>query len=302
MSGSSSFSSAAGGVLAGVAALSAAIVALCVGTSLAKSLFPVVGAPGTTTLRVVFSALILCLIWRPWRSRWTRADIGGVALYGAMIGGMNLMFYLAIERIPLGLAIAIQFAGPLTLALVSSRRAIDFLWVALAALGIVLLLPLGVGASDLDPLGVAFALCAGAIWALYIVCGQRVGHLHGGRTVALGMCFAVLVALPVGVATAGTALLDPKILLFGVCVAAVSSALPYSLEMAALKRLPRNVFGVFLSVEPAVGALAGLFILGERLSPGEWFAIGCVVTASAGVALGAARAARLKATAQPTPA
>lgn len=286
----------------GIAAQTAAIVTVCLGASLAKQLFPLVGAAGTTALRVAFSALILAAVWRPWRMRLGRSDLGRVALYGAMIGAMNLQFYLAIERIPLGLAIAVQFSGPLALALVSSRRAADLVWVALAAVGVVMLLPIGIGVSDLDPLGVGFALGAGAVWAFYIVCGKRVGHLHGGRTVALGMVFAAMIALPVGVATAGTALLDPKILLFGALVAVVSSALPYSLEMEALKRIPRNVFGVFLSLEPAVGALAGLLILNERLSLSEGFAIGCVVAASVGVALGAARAARVRALAESTPA
>lgn len=283
--------------LVGMGALFGSIVALCVGTSFAKQLFPVVGAEGATALRVAFSAIALCAIWRPWRAKLSRKDLGAVALYGVTIGTMNLLFYKSLETIPLGLAIAIEFSGPLAVALASSRRVVDLLWVALAALGLGLLLPVADVSSNLDPLGVAYAIGAALCWMGYIVFGQRVGHLHGGRTVALGMTFAALVATPAGVMTAGAAMLDPAILAFGAVVALVSSALPYSLEMVALKRLPRHAFGVFLSLEPAVGALAGLTLLGERLSVIEWLAITLVVAASAGVAISTHRA-RIEANAQ----
>lgn len=283
--------------LVGMAALFGSIVALCVGTSYAKQLFPSVGAEGATALRVAFSAIALCAIWRPWRARLSRRDLRAVALYGATIGTMNLLFYKSIETIPLGLAIAIEFSGPLAVALASSRRAVDFLWVALAALGLGLLLPVSDVSSNLDPAGVGYAIAAAICWAGYIFFGKRVGHLHGGRTVALGMTFAAVVAVPAGAVGAGTALLAPAVLVFGAGVALVSSALPYSLEMVALKRLPPHAFGVFLSLEPAVGALAGLGLLGERLSAIEWLAITLVVAASAGVAVSTHRA-RIDANAQ----
>ena len=272
-----------------VAALVASMVSLSVGTSFAKHLFATVGAEGTTALRVGLAALILVAVWRPWHLRPSRADAGALLLYGGVLGAMNLLFYLSLRTIPLGLAIAIEFSGPLTLALAHSRRPIDFVWIACAVLGLGLLLPLGGLSGGLDPVGVACALGAALCWALYIVFGQRVGHLHGGRSVAIGMSVAALVVLPFGIASAGAALLDPATLAFGLAIAALSSALPYSLEMVALKRLTKQSFGVLLSLEPAIGSLAGLAILGERLSGTEWFAIGCIVVASVGNTVSAQR-------------
>jgi inner membrane transporter RhtA len=274
-----------GGVMASlvpVAALVGSMVALSVGTSFAKSLFAAVGAEGTTALRVGLAALMLVLVWRPWRLRLTRRDGTALLLYGAVLGMMNLLFYLSLRTIPLGLAIAIEFSGPLALALSASRRIVDFLWIGCAVLGLSLLLPVSGLSTGLDPVGVACALGAALCWALYIVFGQRVGHLHGGRAVAVGMSVAALVVMPFGIASAGAALLDPAILAFGLGVAALSSALPYTLEMVALKRLPKQSFGVLLSLEPAIGSLAGLAVLGERLSPTEWLAIACIVIASVG--------------------
>jgi inner membrane transporter RhtA len=265
------------------------MVSLSVGTSFAKHLFATVGAEGTTALRVGLAALILVAVWRPWHLRPSRADAGALLLYGGVLGAMNLLFYLSLRTIPLGLAIAIEFSGPLTLALAHSRRPIDFVWIACAVLGLGLLLPLGGLSGGLDPVGVACALGAALCWALYIVFGQRVGHLHGGRSVAIGMSVAALVVLPFGIASAGAALLDPATLAFGLAIAALSSALPYSLEMVALKRLTKQSFGVLLSLEPAIGSLAGLAILGERLSGTEWFAIGCIVVASVGNTVSAQR-------------
>lgn len=268
--------------LAPVAALLGSMVSLGVGTSFAKPLFATLGAEGTTALRVGLSALMLLALWRPWRLRLTRADRGALLLYGAVLGAMNLLFYLSLRTIPLGLAIAIEFSGPLALALATSRRAIDFLWIGCAVLGLSLLLPVSGLSTGLDPTGVACALGAALCWALYIIFGQRVGHLPGGPAVALGMSVAALVVMPFGLAAGGTALLDPGILAVGLGVAALSSALPYTLEMVALKRLTKQSFGVLLSLEPAIGSLAGLVILGERLAPTEWLAIACIVVASVG--------------------
>ncbi len=266
------------------AALFVAIVTLCVGTSFAKQLFPLVGAEGTTAYRVGFSALILLALWRPWRYPLSRADLTAVALYGAVMGLMNLCFYMSLRTIPLGLAIAIEFTGPLALALIHSRKLIHFVWIGLAALGL-LLLPLKPGADALDPVGVGFAATAAVLWALYIVLGKRTGHMHAGRTVALGMSTAALIVAPIGLATAGAALFHPHVLMLGLVVAVLSSAIPYSLEMVALKSIPKRSFGVMLSAEPAVGALAGLLMLGERLAPLQWLAIGCIIAASAGTIL-----------------
>ena len=266
------------------------VTALGVGTSWAKqALFPVVGAQGTTAVRVGLSALLMLMLWRPWRWRLSRADAQAVVLYGAALGAMNLMFYLSLQTLPFGLAVAIEFAGPLAVAIWSSRRAVDFIWVALAIVGLALLLPLGLSGSTLDPLGVLYAVGAAVFWALYIVFGKRAGHLHAGQSVSLGLLVAALVVVPVGVAHAGAALLSPSVLLVGVAVAAISSALPISLEMMALKRLPKEAFGIMISMEPAVAALLALALLGERLDTVQWLAIGCVVAASMGSAATARR-------------
>ncbi len=283
--------------IAAVAAVIGSIVSLCVGTSFAKTLFESIGAQGVTGMRITIAAILLCAVWRPWRSSWTAADLRALALFGAILGAMNLMFYMALRTVPLGVTIAIEFSGPLAVALASSRRLVDIAWIALAVVGLGLLLPLGHGAVALDPTGVSFALGAAVCWALYIVLGSRMGHMHGGRAIALSMLFAALVALPFGVAEAGWKLVDPTLLGFGVVVAVLSSAIPYSLEIYALPRIPRQSFGVLLSLEPAVGSLAGLAILGERLSLVEWIAIVAIVTASVGAALGAARSDRNEAAA-----
>ncbi|AZS19659.1 MULTISPECIES: DMT family transporter [unclassified Caulobacter] len=267
------------------AALLAAIITLCVGTSFAKTLFPLVGAQGVTAYRVGFSALILLVVWRPWRHPISGADLGKVAMYGAVMGAMNLCFYMAIRTIPLGLAIAIEFIGPLVLAIAYSRRLIHLVWIALAILGLGLLLPINPGAKPLDPVGVAYACAAAVMWALYIILGKRTGHLHAGRSVALGMTTAALIVAPVGLASAGATLFDPKIAALGLVVAVLSSAIPYSLEMIALRGIPKRSFGVLLSLEPAAGALAGLAILHERLVLTQWLAIAAIVAASAGTIL-----------------
>ena len=266
------------------------VTALGLGTSWAKQvLFPAVGAQGTTAVRVGLSALLMLMLWRPWRWRLSRADAQAVVLYGAALGAMNLMFYLSLQTLPFGLAVAIEFAGPLAVAIWSSRRAVDFVWVALAIVGLALLLPLGLSGSTLDPLGVLYAVGAAVFWALYIVFGKRAGHLHAGQSVSLGLLVAALVVVPVGVAHAGAALLSPSVLLVGVAVAAISSALPISLEMMALKRLPKEAFGIMISMEPAVAALLALALLGERLDTVQWLAIGCIVAASMGSAATARR-------------
>ena len=276
------------------------VTALGIGTSWAKHwLFPAVGAQGTTALRVGFSALLVLLLWRPWRWHLSRADAKSVVLYGAALGGMNLMFYMSLRTLPFGLAVAIEFAGPLAVAIWSSRRAVDFVWVLLAIAGLGLLLPLGLNGSMLDPVGVAYALGAAVFWALYIVFGKRAGHLHAGHSVSLGLWVAALVVGPVGVAHAGAALLSPSLLLIGVAVAAVSSAVPISLEMMALKRLPKEAFGIMISMEPAVAALVAMALLSEHLSAVQWLAIGCIMAASMGSALTARAPAAPGAAPQP---
>lgn len=224
-------------------AILGSVTCLGLGTSWAKhTLFPLVGAAGTSAVRVGFSALLLLAFWRPWRWALSARDARTVALYGAALGAMNLCFYLSLQTIPFGVAVAIEFSGPLAVALFASRRALDFVWVLLAVCGLGLLLPLGHDVSELDPRGVAYALGAAVFWATYIVFGKRASHLHAGHSVALGLAMAALVVVPAGVVQAGGALLSPAVLLVGLGVALVSSALPISLEMVALKRLPPQAF------------------------------------------------------------
>ena len=260
------------------------VVALGIGTSFAKQLFPQVGSLGTTALRVGFSALLLLLIWRPWRWTTTRADAKSLVRYGVALGCMNLMFYQSLRTIPFGVAVAIEFSGPLAVAFFTSRRGIDYLWIALAIAGLGLLLPLGHDVASLNPEGVLFALGAAVCWASYIVFGKRVGHLHAGHSVALGLTMAAITVVPFGIWHAGSALLDPSILLFGLGVAAVSSAIPISLEMVALKRLTPAAFGVMASMEPAVAAVMGVLVLNEQLTTLQWVAIVLVMCAAAGSA------------------
>ncbi len=272
-----------------VAALLGSLVSLSIGTSFAKSLFPAVGAEGTTLYRLVFATLMLMAFWRPWRRSWVWADAWPLGLYGVTLGVMNLLFYNAIKTIPFGLAIAIEFTGPLAVALWTSRRAKDLVWVALAVVGLGLILPLP-GASDaLDPTGMAFALAAGACWALYIVFGQRVAKRYGAMATPMGMLAAALVVTPFGLYEAGSALLNTQWLAAGLAVALLSSAIPYTLEMYALNHLPKNTFSVLLSLEPAVGALAGWLVLSERLSTSQWAAMAFIIGACMGSAWSAGR-------------
>ncbi|HEV2075585.1 MAG TPA: EamA family transporter, partial [Thermoleophilaceae bacterium] len=229
-------------------------------------------------LRVLFAGVTLVLLWRPGLRRWSRADLALAAGFGAVLAGMNLSFYLAIDRIPLGVAVTLEFSGPLAVAILGSRRALDLLWVALAAAGILLLVDPSGGAGD--PLGVALALLAGACWGSYILFSKRAGRVFpGGAGLAIAMSFGAVLLLPVGAAGAGMSLLAPGALALGAGVALLSSAIPYSLELDALRRLPANVFGVLMSLEPAVAALVGLVVLGEVLGPAQLVALALVVAA-----------------------
>lgn len=271
------------------------LITLCAGTSLAKGLFPFVGAEGTTTYRLVFSTLLLMAFWRPWRRTWTWSDAPPLVLFGATLGIMNLLFYSAIKTVPFGLAIAIEFTGPLAVALWSSKKPLDFVWIVLAVLGMGLILPLsqsfGVdsSATSLDPLGIAYALGAGFCWAMYIVLGQRVADRFGAFATPMGMLVAALVVTPFGISVAGTALLNVQWMLMGLGIALLSSAIPYSLEMYSLKHLPKQTFSILLSLEPAVGALAGWLVLSEQLSTQQLSAIGLIMVASMGSAMTAGR-------------
>lgn len=269
----------------GIAALVGSMASLCIGTSFAKSLFDAVGAQGTTAYRLGFSALLLWCVWRPWRFPLSRRNALAIASYGLCLGLINFFFYMAIRTVPLGLCIAIEFLGPLSLAIFSSRRRIDFLWIGFVALGLYLLIPQSQqDVSAIDPVGVLYAVGAGIFWALYIVFGQRTRNIHPGQATSLGITVAALLVLPFGIAHSGALLLDPSFMIAGLLVAILSSAVPYSLEMISLRSLPRKTMSILLSLEPAMGALAGLVILHEQLTLAQWLAIAFIVSASIGCA------------------
>jgi inner membrane transporter RhtA len=267
-----------------IAALLAAMLCFQMGATLAKSLFPVVGAGGTAALRLAIAAAILLAVWRPWHIRFTRRELRTLIVYGVAMGWMNYLFYLALSYIPLGITMALEFTGPLAIALFASRRPVDFLWIVLAALGLVALLPLGLGGHPLSVLGVLCALGAGACWALYILFGRRAGAAHGGQITSLGTAIGAVMIVPLGAAQSGAALLAPAILPLALGVAVLSSALPYSLEMYAMPRIATRTFGVLMSLNPALGAVAGLIFLDETLTLVQWAAIASIVAASAGSA------------------
>ena len=265
-----------------VALVLAAIASIQFGAAFAATLFDDVGAAGAAALRLGFAALVLLAVWRPRPRAHAREALRIAVVFGLILGLMNYTFYEALDRIPLGIAVTIEFLGPLGVAVAGSRGRRDLLWVALAAAGIVLLADPG-GEGSPDALGVAFALMAAAFWAAYIVLAQRAGrHFTGGTGLAIAMAVAALVPLGPGIASGGGDLLGMEVLAVGLVVALASSVIPYSLETEALRRMPRNVFGVLMSLEPAVAALAGFLVLSQDLGARELLAIGLVVAASAG--------------------
>jgi inner membrane transporter RhtA len=274
------------------------MITVQLGAALAKNLFGALGPAGVVFLRVGFAALTLLALWRPWRSLRRRdaaaitasspgarrSAVVAVILFGLVLGLMNFTFYSAIARIPLGVAVTVEFVGPLGVAVAGSRRALDVLWVVLAAGGIVLLAPLGVlGATPLDPVGLLLALGAGVLWAMYILLSARVGRTFSGVTgLSIAMAIGAVVLLPIGVAQAGNALLNPSLLVLGAGVALLSSVIPYSLELAALRRMSTSAFGVFMSLEPALAALIGWLVLREALELRAILALALVTTAAIG--------------------
>jgi inner membrane transporter RhtA len=259
------------------------IVSVQLGSALAKNLFDAVGSLGTVALRLLFAAVVLTLFWRP-SLQLDRRTWRVVLAYGVILGLMNLSFYLSLARLPLGIAVTIEFLGPIAVALAGSRRWLDAFWAVLAAGGVVLLME---GGGDLDPVGVLLALAAGTFWGVYILLGAALGrHTTEGNGLALGMVVAVLVVVPIGVVESGTALLQPWVLAAGLGVALLSSVIPYTVDLEALRKIPPRVFGILMSLEPAMAALIGLIVLGEALHVTQWIAVLCVVVASAGATRG----------------
>ncbi|MEM8057826.1 threonine/homoserine exporter RhtA [Morganella morganii] len=259
------------------------------GASLAKTLFPVIGAPGVTALRLLLGTAILLVIFKPWRLRFTRASLLPMLGYGLSLGVMNYLFYLALTTIPLGIAVALEFTGPLAVAMFGARKITDYLWIILVIAGLAFLLPLGEQIGDLeqlDPIGMLYALGAGAGWALYIIFGQRAGRFYGAATVSVGSLIAALIFFPVGAYHSDLRVMFSwAVLPVGVAVAILSTAFPYSLEMVALTRLPTRTFGILMSLEPVIGAMVGIIFLHEHLSFAQWLALSCIVVASMGAAL-----------------
>lgn len=261
-----------------------AIFSVQLGAALAKSLFDQLGPGGMVFLRIAFAAVVLLVLLRPRLGGYARGDYAVAVVFGLALAAMNSFMYMALDRIPLGIAVTLEFVGPLGVAVAGSRRALDVLWVVLAACGILLLAPLGVlGESNLDPVGVLFALMAGFFWASYILLSARTGSAFpGGAGLVISLCIGTVVLLPVGIASGGTALLDPWLLLAGFGVAMLSAAIPYSLEMQALRKIPARVFGVLMSLEPAVAAILGFLVLGETLGLKSITAVLLVTLAAAG--------------------
>ncbi|WP_435150977.1 EamA family transporter [Micromonospora aurantiaca (nom. illeg.)] len=275
------------GRLGGVALVLGGALSVQFGSALAALLFPRTGVAGAVTLRLTIGALLMLVVCRPRVRGYGRRDWAAVLAFGLALAGMNSIFYQAIERIPLGPAVTLEVLGPLALSVIAARRVAAWCWAALALAGVVLL---GQGGFDrLDPVGAALALAAGAMWAAYIVCSARIGaRFPGADGLALALTVAALLTLPFGVADGGGRLADPVVLGLGTGLALLASVLPYSLELAALRRLPTATFAVMMSLGPAIAAVAGWLVLGQALRPVEVLAIALVVAASAGAVRAAA--------------
>jgi inner membrane transporter RhtA len=272
--------------LPAVPAVMLSIISVQGGAAIAKGIFPVLGAISTSSLRIGLSALILLLVNRPNLRNITRAQWKAAALYGVVLGLMNIIFYMAIARIPLALGVALEFVGPLILALTKSKQKIDFLWVIFAAAGIALITPWS--NNGVNVVGMLLALLAGGFWATYIILGSRISKVMDGRTaVTIGMIFASAVVMPAAISDGLITHLKPWILFYGLGLALLSSAIPFTLEMNALRKIPAKTFSILMSLEPAVAALSGLIFLHEYLSLYEWLAIALIIIASAGTTLSA---------------
>ncbi len=257
------------------------VVSVQLGAAVATTVFDELGPGGAVFLRTLFAAAVLLAIWRPVRGSLEGATLRDVLLFGFVLAAMNCFFFLALDRLPLGIAVTLEFTGPLAVAIGTSRRPLDLLWTALAAAGILLLAP-DIG-DGLSAAGVIFALTAGGFWGAYILLSSRVGRGPAGRAgLAVAMGFATILLLPIGIADGGSELLEPRLVAIGVVIAMLSSAIPYLVEMEALRRLPAGTFGVLLSMEPAFAALVGLIALDQSLLDRELAAIALIVLASAG--------------------
>ena len=272
------------GILMPLICLFAAMISIQGGATLAKQLFPIVGVEAVTAYRLGFSALILLFVFKPWKRKLQVGYRRYLVLYGLALGTMNFLFYQSIKTIPLGIAVGLEFTGPLAVALFSSRRKIDFVWISLVVAGLLALVPLTRN-SDIDMTGVLYALGAGVCWAFYIIFGQKAGNYYGTATVGIGAAVAAVIYVPIGIASGGIGIFAPEHLPMAITVAVLTSAMPYALEMMALTRMPAKTFGTLTSLEPAIGAVFGFIILSEVLSMVQIAGIIAIIIASLGASL-----------------
>ena len=259
--------------------------------SLAKILFQQFPILTVSSLRLLLGSIILAVIFKIWQINFKQVRWKAIVSYGIALAGMNALFYLSIDRLPLGIAVSFEFIGPLSVALYYARQKFDFVWVGLAIVGLVLLFPFDQASQSLDPLGIAFALGAGAFWAIYIVAGQKPSGVSGNHTVCLGMFVGMLCLLPIALFTGMPAsVFEPSNLTYFIALAVLASALPFSLEMIALRNLSALSFGTLMSVEPAIAALSGFVFLGEQLLWTQWLALTVIITASIGCTVTTQRA------------
>lgn len=254
------------------------------GAAIAKQLFLVIGPEGVTAWRLAFSAILLLVIFQPWRKHFPKKNRMNLIYYGIAIGSMNFIFYQSLKRLDIGIAVGIEFLGPLTVAILASRRPIDFFWILLVIAGLLLLLPWG-GGKPLDPIGVLYALGAGVFWAFYIIFGRKAGLEFGVSAVGIGLAVGALIYFPIGGIVSGTSLFSPQILPYAFGVALLSSAIPYALDIYVLSNLSNKTYGTLTSLEPAIAAFSGFIFLGEILTLLQWGALMAIIIASVGATI-----------------
>lgn len=254
-------------------------------SSLAKYLFPILGPSGMAAWRLVFSSIMLVIIFKPWKKPVSKQAWKYIILYGLVLGFMNLSYYSAIKRIPIGIAVAIELTGPIVVAMFAARKMIDFIWLAIAIVGLGLLLPIHQASADLDLVGVLLALCAGSCWGMYIIFGRKAGQLHGPSSVALGSIIVSFIIFPIGIWQSGETMFSIEVLPLALIVALLASAIPYALDMIAMPKVPALTFSTLMSLSPVLGALSGLIFLNETLSGYQWLSILLIIISSIGTVL-----------------
>lgn len=258
-----------------------AMISIQSGASLAKSLFPKIGALGVTVLRLFLATVVMLVIFKPWKKKIDFYSIKNLIIYGLSLGLMNLFFYMSLQKIPLGIAVALEFTGPLTIAIFSSRRVLDIFWVFIVIIGLSFLLPINNQINKIDIVGIVYALFSGFFWGMYIIFGKRAGNNYGSSTVVLGLSISTLIFFPIGILNIGiSSLFDISILPVAFAVAILSTAFPYTIEMFALMRMPKKIFSILMSLEPVIGAFIGTIFLHEHLILTQWFALFCIIIAS----------------------